>query len=183
MSYGYAAPGPSISAWEAEIEQSEYARIEAWRAEEAAQAAAYAAAVEAAKEGRGFCGLAAESDLPFSGCWLPGGQSLQVLLEAPKSAEVSAGNFSILIPRAEVAARMVAAGEDPAWCSAWAERGYVGRANAPGGCNAQYRAFNERAEALLNAPEPQPEPAPEPEKTFTLADLTGISRKRQKSRK
>ena len=115
MSIGYASPGASGSDWasiEAEHEQAAYRA--AREAAEAAAAEKFAAAVESAKCGDGFCALAAEQPLPFAGCWLPVFQTWQERLAPPKSAELSAYDFGALLPRAEVAARMVAAGEDPA---------------------------------------------------------------------
>ena len=179
MSYGYSSPGPDISAWATEFDQAQDAWLEQQKAAEEAAAAKYAAAVESAKIGDGFCALAAEQPLPFAGCWLPIFQTWQERLAPPKSAELSAYDFGAILPRSEVAARMVSAGEDPAWCAAWAERGYVGRANVPGGTNAAYRAFNEQAESLLNAPAEVAAPAPAPDQKFTLADLAGLATKKK----
>ena len=71
MSYGYSSPGPDISAWATEFDQAQDAWLEQQKAAEEAAAAKYAAAVESAKIGDGFCALAAEQPLPFAGCWLP----------------------------------------------------------------------------------------------------------------
>ena len=179
MSLGYASAGASATDWasiEAEHEEAAY-----WAAQKAAEKAAaekFAAAVEAAKEGDGFCSIAEDQPLPFFGGWLPGCHRPA----EPISAEMAAADFAALLPRAEVAAKMAAAGERADWCAAWAERGYVGRANAPGGCNAQYRAFNEQAESLLKATAESPAHEA-PEKAFTLADLAGLATQKKGTRK
>ncbi len=171
MSLGYASPGASGTDWASiEAEHKEAAYWAAQKAAEKAAAEKFAAAVEAAKEGDGFCSIAEDQPLPFFGGWLPGCHRPA----EPISAEMAAADFAALLPRAEVAAKMAAAGERADWCAAWAERGYVGRANAPGGCNAQYRAFNEQAESLLKAAA-DCTAHEAPEKAFTLADLAGLA--------
>lgn len=181
MSFGYASPGASGTDWASiEAQHEEDAYWAAQRAAEKAAAEKFAAAVEAAKKGDGFCSIAEEQPLPFFGGWLPGCHRPA----EPMAAEMAAADFAALLPRAEVAAKMAAAGERADWCAAWAERGYVGRANAPGGCNAQYRAFNEQAESLLNAPKEPTAPNPAaPEKAFTLADLAGLATQKKGTRK
>ena len=182
MSLGYASPGASGTDWasiEAQHEEAAY-----WAAQKAAEKAAaekFAAAVEAAKDGDGFCSIAEDQPLPFFGGWLPGCHRPT----EPFSAEMAAADFAALLPRAEVAAKMADDGERADWCAAWAERGSVGRANAPGGCNAQYRAFNELAENMLKATAESPAQAPvaAPEKTFTLADLVGLTTQKKGTRK
>ena len=167
MSIGYASPGFGSSAELYEMEHAQRERVAAWRAEAAANAARYEAAVAAAKTGNGFCELAAAAPLPFGKSWMP----VQL---SEKSAEQSAYDLRVLRDRADAAAQLIAAGEDPAWCAAWAKDGYVGRKNMPGSTNRAYQEFNDLAERTHTAPQAQAAAPAEPEQSFTLADLASL---------
>ena len=173
MSLGYMSPGPFCSGAELEAEQKYLARAAARQAEKEDQIARAAEAVEEAKTGNGFCSLAKMEPLPFTGGWMPSHLSL-------KSAEKSAFDFNILMRRREVAAILLAEGEDSRYCAAWAAHGYVGRSNVPGTRKA-YQEFNEMAqEALDNFEVVKVTKVKEsPEKVYGLADLASLCNKKK----
>ena len=172
MSLGYMSPGPFCSGAELEAEQKYLARAAARQAEKESQIARYAEAVEEAKNGNGFCSLAKMESLPFTGGWMPSHLSL-------KSAEKSAFDFNVLMRRREVAAVLLAQGEDERYCAAWEAHGYVSRSNVAGTRKA-YDEFNEKAQEVLDNFEVTRLPEEEsPEKVYTLANLASLCNKKK----
>jgi len=178
VSIGYASPvwdGGEDLFWLQEQRRTEAA---ARAAQEAA--VKFAAAVDSVKVGGdGFCPIAADQLLPFGGCWLPSNGSL-----SGQSASSIGGWLMDAVARQEAAAVLL--GEDytnPRWVQAWVRDGYVARSNCPGGTNAAFQAFNDRADAVLAAAL-APAQVQQPEQVFTLADLAGLcGKKPQKGRK
>ena len=96
-----------------------------------------------------------------------------------KPAEKSAFDFNVLMRRREVAAILLAQGEDERYCAAWEAHGYVSRSNVAGTRKA-YDEFNEKAQEVLDSFEVARLPREEsPEKVYTLANLASLCNKKK----